>query len=66
MIDLWADEACTVRYIQAAAALKSYLCPGCNREIPPSTFHLVAVPHDDPELRRHWHKGCWEKRRRSR
>jgi hypothetical protein len=61
---LWDDETCTVRFIQAPAAVKTYLCPGCHREIPPGTFHLVAVPGEDPDLRRHWHKGCWEKRRR--
>jgi hypothetical protein len=26
----------------------------------------VAVPNDAPDLRRHWHHGCWEHRTRRR
>jgi hypothetical protein len=62
MLDMWDDDTCTVRFIQPGAATKTYLCPGCNRDIPPRTFHLVAVPDDAPDLRRHWHKACWDKR----
>lgn len=50
------------RYVQPYEALKTYLCPGCNREIPPGTGHMVAIPPDDPDLRRHWHRGCWNNR----
>jgi hypothetical protein len=42
------------------------ICPGCNHDIPPRTFHVVAVPRRAPDLRRHWHKGCWEHRARRR
>jgi hypothetical protein len=38
---------------------RRYRCPGCDLEIPPGTPHLVAVPLDDPGLRRHWHAHCW-------
>jgi hypothetical protein len=24
--------------------------------------HMVTVPRDAPDLRRHWHKACWERR----
>ena len=62
MSDLWDEDACDVRFIQPAQAQKVYLCPGCNRDIPPGTFHLVAVPKDAPDLRRHWHRACWDRR----
>ena len=39
---------------------------GCNQDIPPRTFHVVAVPRLAPDLRRHWHRGCWEHRHRRR
>ncbi len=49
--------------MQPYQATKSYLCPGCNRDIPPGQGHMVAVPVDAPDLRRHWHRGCWNNRR---
>ncbi len=52
-----------VRFIQPHQALKSYLCPGCNRDIPGGLGHVVVVPVDAPDLRRHWHRGCWDRRR---
>lgn len=51
-----------VRRIQPYQATKAYLCPGCNQEIPARTGHLVVVPLDAPDLRRHWHAPCWEHR----
>lgn len=46
---------------------KTYLCPGCSREIPPMTQHLVAWATDGlfgaevaAAERRHWHTRCWE------
>ncbi len=51
-----------VRFVQPYQATKSYLCPGCNRDIPPGMGHMVVVPPDDPDLRRHWHRGCWTNR----
>ncbi|HVN51542.1 MAG TPA: hypothetical protein VMT43_08925 [Acidimicrobiales bacterium] len=51
-----------VRRIQPYQATKAYLCPGCGRDIPPGTGHLVVVPPGAPDLRRHWHRGCWEAR----
>lgn len=55
------DDA-QVRFIQPYDAKKSYLCPGCNRDIPPGQGHMVVVPPDAPDLRRHWHRGCWTNR----
>ncbi len=45
--------------IQPHAATKSYVCPGCTSQIAPGTYHLVVIPELDPDLRRHWHRGCW-------
>jgi len=60
--DMWDDAE--VRHIQPYDAHKTYLCPGCNRDIPPRTFHTVAVPLEAADLRRHWHNGCWRNRHR--
>lgn len=51
----------TVTPVQPYAARKQYICPGCELTISPGTFHLVVVPNDAPDLRRHWHRGCWFK-----
>ena len=60
------DDAVEVRFVQPYEATKTYLCPGCNQEIPAGTGHVVAVPHEAPDLRRHWHRGCWTARHRRR
>lgn len=49
------------RFIQPYQAEKEYLCPHCNRAIPPGTGHYVVVPDEAPDLRRHWHRGCWQR-----
>lgn len=54
-----------VRRIQPYQATKTYLCPGCNRDIPRGTGHVVVVPRTAPDLRRHWHKGCWTQAERT-
>ena len=56
-------EESTTRFVQPYEATKDYLCPGCRREIPAGTGHLVAVPPEQPDLRRHWHRGCWDNRK---
>ena len=62
MPDYTATADCEVRRVQPYEATKAYLCPGCNRDIAPGTGHVVAVPRDAPDLRRHWHHGCWAAR----
>ncbi|MDX1449004.1 MAG: ATP/GTP-binding protein, partial [Acidimicrobiia bacterium] len=52
--------------VQPYAARKTYLCPGCDLPIPPGTYHLVVVPEHTPDLRRHWHRGCWHREQRRR
>jgi len=58
------DDAVDVRFVQPYEAVKTYLCPGCEQDIPAGTGHMVAVPHEAPDLRRHWHRGCWAARHR--
>ena len=52
-----------IKFLQPYQARKSYVCPNCNRDIPPGTSHYVIVPVHAPDLRRHWHRGCWDGRR---
>ncbi len=56
------DEGVEVRRIQPYLALKPYACPGCNQEIASGTGHVVVVPLEAPDLRRHWHHPCWAHR----
>jgi len=51
-----------VRFIASYQAVKDYVCPGCNRLVPARTAHLVVVPIEAVDLRRHWHRGCWQRR----
>lgn len=55
-----------VRAVQPYQASKVYWCPGCNQDIPTGAGHLVVVPLDAPDLRRHWHRACWTSRHRRR
>jgi hypothetical protein len=50
-----------VRVVQPRAARKRYLCPACDGFIEPGTFHYVVIPDGIVDLRRHWHRGCWER-----
>jgi hypothetical protein len=58
-----AHDDVEVRRIHAYQATKAYLCPGCNQEIAEGVGHVVVVPLDAPDLRRHWHHACWRHRR---
>jgi hypothetical protein len=55
-----------VSAVQPYQARKQYVCPGCELAILPGVGHLVVVPENDPDLRRHWHHGCWYKEVRRR
>jgi hypothetical protein len=57
-------EPLIVKPIQPYQARKPYACPGCSGDIAPGEGHLVVVPEHEPELRRHWHRGCWFKEMR--
>ncbi len=65
-MDAPADHEVAVRRVQPYEARKAYVCPGCQQDIPVGTGHVVAVPHLDPDARRHWHHGCWAHRSRRR
>ena len=55
----WAQrEGFTVRQVTGA---KVYRCPGCQQPIRVGVEHLVVVPDDGAEERRHWHAGCWQR-----
>lgn len=53
-----------VRLIQPYEARKRYRCPGCNQDIEAGTAHLVVVPLEAVDLRRHWHRPCFTAGRR--
>ena len=55
-----------VSVVQPYQARKVYTCPGCEQSIPVGVGHLVVVPELEPDLRRHWHRGCWFKEERRR
>jgi hypothetical protein len=47
--------------VRSVSGDKPYRCPGCNGTILPGTAHLVVVPTEAPEDRRHWHTPCWRR-----
>ncbi len=55
-----------VHPVQPYQARKAYVCPGCQQSIDEGTGHLVVIPEEEPDLRRHWHRGCWYKELRRR
>ena len=60
----WSDGDWVVRLVPGVAATKAYRCPGCDQEIPAGIPHVVAWPALTPglEMRRHWHRACWQRR----
>jgi hypothetical protein len=55
----WAEVAgFDVRHVGGE---KAYRCPGCDHIVREGSWHLVVVPKDDPDQRRHWHTECWRK-----
>jgi len=57
----WASaEGYSVRSVSGEKS-KAYICPGCQQTIRPGTPHLVVMPEDDMEGRRHWHTHCWQR-----
>jgi hypothetical protein len=64
--ELDGDGDVEVRRVQPYEARRRYVCPGCNGPIEIGVGHVVVVPLDAPDLRRHWHVGCWDHRSRRR
>ncbi len=58
--ELWGGVE--VRFLQPYQCVKNYICGGCGRQIPEGMGHYVVVPNEAPDLRRHWHRGCWQQR----
>jgi hypothetical protein len=63
------DGEWMVQAMSADAATKTYVCPGCSRDITPGTPQVVAWPRQASigsasavEERRHWHHACWNRR----
>jgi hypothetical protein len=55
----WADTPWfDVRHVGGE---NSYRCPGCDHDIRAGSWHLVVVPLDDVDARRHWHTECWRR-----
>lgn len=46
--------------VRRVSSDKPTTCPGCDLQIRPGVWHLVVVPRDAPEERRHWHERCWQ------
>ena len=51
-----------VRHVQPYEAVAVHVCPGCNRDIPAGLGHYIVVPEHAPDLGRHWHYACWDRR----
>ncbi|HSL67921.1 MAG TPA: hypothetical protein VK977_07165 [Actinomycetota bacterium] len=47
--------------VRRVSSDKPYRCPGCDHEIREGVWHLVVVPQDVPDERRHWHTECWRR-----
>jgi hypothetical protein len=69
-VERYRGEEYVVRPVTGSAATKSYRCPGCDHLIRPATPHVVAWPvvalmfsSSGLDERRHWHTGCWRRRR---
>lgn len=58
--------AVEVAPVQPYQAAKPYTCPGCHGAIPAGVGHLVVVPLEAADQRRHWHRSCWARRHRRR
>jgi len=47
--------------VRTVAGSKPYRCPGCDHEIRPGVSHLVVIPRENSDERRHWHTECWRR-----
>ncbi len=45
--------------VRRVSGERPYRCPGCDHEVRGGVWHLVVVPQEAPEERRHWHTECW-------
>jgi hypothetical protein len=61
-VDPLSGYVAEVRRIQPYQATKRYICPGCNQDIESGVGHVAVIPREAPDLRRHWHSACWDRR----
>lgn len=47
--------------IRTVRGEREYRCPGCDHVVRAGSQHLVVVPVDDVDARRHWHTECWRR-----
>ncbi len=47
--------------VRQVSGEKEYRCPGCDHLVRAGTLHLVVVPNETPDERRHWHLECWRR-----
>lgn len=47
--------------VRGVGGQKEYRCPGCDHMVRAGIAHLVVVPTDDVDARRHWHTECWKR-----
>lgn len=52
--------------IRVVSGERDYRCPGCDHIVRAGVQHLVVVPQDDVDARRHWHTECWRRELRVR
>lgn len=63
----YAGRTYQVRSVRGNDAGRTYVCPGCQVDLPSSMAHEVVWPDDglgDVTDRRHWHTPCWKARER--
>lgn len=65
------DGTWVVQDVKGNDSGKTYVCPGCNQELPAHTAHVVAWRSEDDfgyttglDHRRHWHTSCFNARSR--
>lgn len=64
------DGAWMVQTMTGGSTTRTYLCPGCDRQIAIGAAQVVAWPREASigstsavDERRHWHTSCWQRRR---
>lgn len=64
------DGSWMVQTMPAGSTAKTYVCPGCDRQITLGASQVVVWPRDPSigstsavDERRHWHTSCWQRRR---
>lgn len=65
----FAGQEWAVRQVRGNDSGRTFVCPGCQQDLPARLPHTVAWPAASMaglENRRHWHTTCWNARDRRR